>query len=113
MITWSFATAEDVVAYYGEAPAQTMRAIIIRVDGVPAGIIGMAFEEDRMRAFSEYREELAPYLKSMTVLRAIKAAQRMFASSVKPVVAVRECGSGILERLGFAQVDEELYLWHS
>jgi hypothetical protein len=49
----------------------------------------------------------------MSVLRAIKAAQAMFASSLKPVIAVREGCSGILERLGFEQVDEELYLWRS
>lgn len=113
MITWGYASAADIETFFGKPMKETMRAIVISVDGRPSGVIGMAFEGDRMRAFSECREELAPYLKSMPVLRAIKAAQAMFASSVKPVIAVREGCSGILERLGFVQVDEELYLWRS
>jgi hypothetical protein len=113
MITWSYASAAEVDAYYGERPAQTMRAIVIRLDDKPAGIIGVAFEGDRMRAFSEYCPELEPHLKSMPVLRAIKASQRMFAQSAKPVIAVREGCSGVLERLGFVQIDEELFIWPS
>lgn len=111
MITWGYASASDIEAFYGEHPAVTIRAVIIHLDGVPAGVIGLAFEGDRARAFSEYRPELASHLKSIPVLRAIKAAQGMYASSVKPVVAVREGCSGILERLGFESVDGELYLW--
>ena len=113
MITWAHATAADVTEYFGDTPSETIRAVVIRMDGRPAGIIGMAFESDRMRAFSEYHEELGPYLRSMPVLRATKAAQAMYAASIKPVIAVREGCSGILERLGFTQIDGDLYLWHS
>lgn len=112
MIAWRFASAADIERYYGERPSETMRAIVIEMDGVPAAIIGMALERTRMRAFSDYTPELAPFLKSMPVLRAIKAAQRMFAEASQPVVAVREGCSGLLERIGFVHVDGDTYLWH-
>jgi hypothetical protein len=111
MITWEFATAADVLAFLGETPNETLRAVVVRMDEMPVGMIGMVFEGGRMRAFSEYREELAPHLTSMPVLRAIKAAQRMFAQSQRPVIAVRECSSEILERVGFRQIDGDLYLF--
>jgi|AGTN01.3.fsa_nt_gi hypothetical protein len=111
MITWDFASAADILAYYGEVPPETIRAIAIRIDDAPVAIIGMAYERDRLRAFSEFREDLAPCLRSMPVLRAIKAAQRMFAGTRRPLIAVRECGSGILERLGFEQLEGEVYVW--
>lgn len=111
MITWNYASSADIDAYYGERPSPTMRAIAIRLDDVPAAIIGLYFDGDRMMAFSEFKPEFEPYLKSMTVMRAIKSAQRMFAQSKKPVFAVGEGCSCILERVGFQHLDEGVYLW--
>lgn len=113
MITWRPASGADVDRYYGERPHASMRAIAILMDGEPAAIIGLAFDGARGLAFSEYKPQLEPHLKSMPVLRAIKAAQRMFAASRRPVFAVRESCNGLLERLGFASVpdNEEVYRW--
>lgn len=113
MITWRLASAADIESYYGGRPQESMRAIVILLDGVHAGIIGLAYERDRMRAFSESKPELDPFLKSMPVLRAIKAAQKMFSESKRPVFAVQESCTGILERLGFVQVEGEVYRWPS
>lgn len=112
-LDWSMATAADIDSFYGERPRYNLRAITIRMDGQPVAIIGMIDERFRMRAFSEYRPELEPYLKSMTVLRAVKAAQHMFASCSKPIVAVREGCPKILERVGFEQVQDDVYAWRS
>ena len=112
MIAWRFASTADIEQYYGERPRESLRAVAIVVDGEPAAIIGMAIERGRMRAFSEYKPALEPHLKSMPVLRAIKAAQQMFAQTSMPIVAVREGGSVILERIGFDHVDGDTYLWH-
>ena len=113
MITFSGAVQADIDEYYGERPHQSMRAIVIKLDGVSAGIIGLSFERDHFKAFSEYKPALEPYLKSMTALRAIKAAQRMFTVSKRPILAVREGCAEILERVGFEALDEDTYLWRS
>jgi hypothetical protein len=110
-LSWSAASTACIDAYYGERPRETIKAIVIRLDGQPAAIIGMAMEGDRMRAFSDHRPELVPYLKSMTVLRAIKAAQRMFSQSVRPVIAIRGAANCLLERLGFVLVTKEVLQW--
>lgn len=112
-IDWSMASASDIDNFYGERPRYNLRAIAIRMDGQPVAIIGMVDERFRMRAFSEYKPELEPYRKSITVLRAVKAAQQMFASCTKPIVAVREGCPKILERVGFEQIQDDVYAWRS
>jgi hypothetical protein len=109
-ITWGIATAAEVDDLYSGRPRETLRAIIIRVDGVPAGIVGLAKEPDRDRAFSEYTEALCPHLKRMPVLRAIKAFMQWVESSRVPVYAISE-GTGLLERLGFVRDHGEEFRW--
>lgn len=113
MITWNYATTVDIDAYYGERPRATMRAIAIHLDGITVAIIGLYFDAGRMMAFSEYKPELEPYLKSMAILRAIKAAQQLFAQSKRPVYAVREECTNILERVGFKHEADGVYKWLS
>jgi hypothetical protein len=112
-ITYGTASASEIDAYYGERPSETIKAIIIRLDGMPAGVIGLARQQGSARAFSEYKPELEPFLKSIAVARAIKAAQKMFASYALPIYAIREGCAGILERVGFVQHSDEVYRWHS
>ena len=112
-LTWAAATANDIDRFYGERPSPTMKAIAIRRGDQPVAIIGMFMDGQRMRAFSEYIPEFEPHLRSMTVLRAIKAAQRMFDESPRPVIAVKGSDSGILERIGFVPVADEVYKWPS
>lgn len=112
-LTWSVASATDIDEFYGERPNQTMKAIAIRKGNSPLAIIGMVMTGPYMRAFSEYRPEFEPHLRSMTVLRAIKAAQRMFDESPRPVIAVKGSDSGILERVGFVPMNDEVYQWRS
>jgi hypothetical protein len=109
-ITWSTATAAEVDELYSGRPRETLRALVIRVDGKPAGIIGLAQEPDRFRAFSEYTPELCPHLKRMPVLRAIKAFMAWVEASKVPVYAISE-GTGLLERLGFVSDDGEVFRW--
>lgn len=112
MLTWVFAEAKDIDAFYGNRPRETMRAIALRLNGECVGLIGLAKEPERDRAFSEYKPALEPYLqrKSMTILRAIKAFQGWLETSPVPVYAISE-GTGILERVGFRPLDEEIYVW--
>lgn len=111
-VSWGPATAADVDALYKGRPRETMRALVIRVDGEAAGIIGLAQEPDRLRAFSEVRDALCPHIRRMPVLRAIKAFMRWVEQSQVPVYAVSE-GTGLLERLGFVQFNGEEFRWPS
>lgn len=110
MIAFRFATSADVDRYYGERPAPTMRAIAIFMDEEPVAIIGLAYQRDRYIAFSEFKPELEPHLKSMTVLRAVKAAQRMFLDSPLPVLVKDTTNPPLIERLGFLKIDEGVHL---
>lgn len=109
-ITWGPAIAAEVDALYAGRPRETLRALVIRVDGKPAGIIGLAQEPDRLRAFSEYTADLCPHLKRIPVLRAIKAFMAWVTDSKVPVYAISE-GTGLLERLGFVSDDGEVFRW--
>lgn len=110
-LTWSVATASDIDRYYGERPGPTMKAIAIKRGGQPLAIIGMFIDGQRMRAFSEYVPEFEPHLRSITVMRAIKAAQKMFKECRRPVIAIKGSDTMILERVGFVAVTDEVYTW--
>lgn len=110
MLTWGYATAADIDSYYEGRPRETLRAVVIRMDGVTVGIIGLAKEVDRDRAFSEFKPVLCEHLKSMVVLRAIKAFMKMVESSRIPIYAISE-GTGVLDRLGFRHVGGDVYEW--
>jgi hypothetical protein len=110
-LTWSIASADDIDRFYGERPGPTMKAIAIKRGAQPMAIIGMFMDGPRMRAFSEYVPAFEPHLRSMAVMRAIKAAQKMFRESPRPVIAVKGSDTNILERVGFVPVSDEVYKW--
>jgi hypothetical protein len=110
-MSYRWATQSDIVAFFGELPNETIRAVAVLKDDEPSCIIGMAKDGNAYRAFSDYRQSFEPHLKSITVMRALKAAQKMWSESRMPVYAVQERGSEILTRLGFRRIDEGVYLW--
>jgi hypothetical protein len=114
-VTFRFAKAEDIDAYYGSRPAQTLRAIVIQLDGRVTGLIGVARHVDHARFFSEFREELRPHLRALPVMRAIKRAQGLIRESPLPVYAIAEetetDSVRILTRLGFVHYQENIYTW--
>lgn len=113
MISFRYASTADVDRYFDERPAQTITAIVVLLDDEPAGMIGLARERDRMIAFSEYKPVLEPHLKSMTVLRAIKAAHRMFLDAPLPVIVCDTTNPRLVERLGFRLIEPGVHLCHS
>lgn len=77
------------------------------------GIIGVAREKYFGKFFADYKPELQPYLRSITIMRAVKDSLQ-FADRYKgPVVAVAEHAEGcrILNRLGFTHLQGALYGW--
>lgn len=112
-ISWRYASGEDIDAYYGQRPAQTLRAIVILMGDQPSGVLGLARHENHQRFFSEFREALRPHLRSLTVMRAVKCAQAMARESRLPVYAIAEetetDSRRILSRLGFVQQHENIF----
>jgi hypothetical protein len=112
------ATAADVREFYPDWKC-SFRAWVCELDGQVQGIIGVALLRPVACLFSAFKEPLRPFLKSLTVLRLIKAVQALVAASRVPVVALAEPGEptapDILTRLGFAYLltneDGEIYKW--
>lgn len=111
MIHWRFARGADIDQFYGERPDITMKAVTICMDEEPVAIIGVAMFERHACAFSDYRPALEPHLRSIPVMRALKAAQRLFAQTRTPLYAQRTTDNELLSRLGFVPEDGEVYRW--
>jgi hypothetical protein len=111
MIHHRLASASDLLRYYGEQQEKTVKAIVILMDEDPVAVTGITVERGHHVAFSEYKPELEPHLKSMPVLRALKAVQGMFAAARLPVYAIRTVENCLLERLGFRRLQDEVFLW--
>lgn len=113
------ATSADIKRYYGKPQRMTLQAVVVVERDEPIGIIGLARQGHVARFFSEFQEELRPYLKTIPVLRAIKAAMEFVKDARVPVYALAQCDEetshAILRRLGFVQdaSNPEVYTWPS
>ena len=89
----------------------SVQAYVIRLDGEPVGIIGLARGKGPAQLFSEYKPELEPYLKSMTTLRMIKAAMRMVANHRGAIYAIARDSEGVrvLTKLGFVRDEGDVF----
>ncbi len=110
MITHRLATADDIDRFYDGRPDQTIQAVVILLDGEPVGIAGLARERERFIAFSEHKPALAPHLKTMPVLRAVKAAQKIIRSASMPVLVFDSQNPALMERLGFRLIEPGVHL---
>ena len=106
------ATRADIARWHPEATA-SFRAWVAEIDGVPSGIIGLSLTRPSATLFSVVEEPLRPHLKSLTVLRLIKAAQAACSETCLSVYALVDPDEGhtltappILARLGFTRVGE-------
>ena len=113
VVAWRCATAKDVLIVYHGAVRSTLKAIVVTLDDDPVGIIGVSREHGIGKYFSEYRDELKPYLRSITVMRAIKASMTFVTDYPGPVYAMagHKEGARILTRLGFTQITGDLFEW--
>jgi hypothetical protein len=88
-----------------------VKAIVIRLNDVPAAIIGLDMRKTEHILFSDYKPELAPHLKSIPVMRALKAAQRMWRESPMPVRTYDTTNPALLTRLGFIEIRPGVHEW--
>ena len=90
-----------------------MRAVVALLDGEAVGLIGVVRERDFGKYFSEIKPQLQPYLKSITVLRAIKESMEYVRAYRGPVMSTAEHAEGcrMLHRLGFTHLHGAWYGW--
>lgn len=111
-VAWRPATAADIRAFYGQPVAQTLRAVVITVDGEPAGLIGLAADGPDQKFFSEEKPVLEQHRGSMAVLRALKHVMGWVARCPQLVVAYSK-NRCLLVRLGFTHVEGDVFVWHT
>jgi hypothetical protein len=110
-VRWRAATAADVRAFYGAPVAPTLRAVTVLVDGEPAAMIGIAAEGPYQKLFSDERPEFEPHRRRMAVLRALKRVQDWIRNCPQ-IVFSESPNRCLLERLGFRQIEEGIFIWH-
>lgn len=82
------------------------------LDGDPAGIIGLSYDKHYAVLFSEYKPSLVPHISRIQIMRALVLVMRWVHASRRPIYAARSGDTDILEKLGFEQVEGEVYRWH-
>lgn len=109
------ATASDIRTFYGDRPHPTLKAFVVARGDEVLGVIGLAREGAKAKYFSEIREDLRPSLRRMIALRTIWASIELVRQSKLPVYAIAQADEPdahrILNRLGFVQLDGDLYQW--
>lgn len=102
------AKAGDVADLHGVGA--TYRAWACDLDGVRAGVIGLAMTRPRACLFCWFDEALRPHLRAMPILRLLKRVEGLIRERSRPVYAIRQAdepkAAAILTRLGFAPVEE-------
>ncbi len=90
-----------------------MRCIVAFVDGQLSGVIGVVREREYGKFFCDFKPELQPHLRSITIMRAIKASLRFADQYQGPVIAVADHAEScrILHRLGFTHLHGAYYGW--
>jgi hypothetical protein len=110
------ATAADIQAFYAGRPHPTLRArVVTSSDGEVLGVIGLAREGPWSKFFSEIREALRASLSRAICLRTILKSMDYVRASKLPVFAIAQADEPdshrVLQRLGFVQVDGDVYRW--
>lgn len=106
-------TAEDVIEFFGRPQRGTLQAISAVMDGRVVGIVGVSREGEIGKYFCDFKPELRPYLKSIVIMRAVKASMEIVRNYRGPVFSVAEHAEGcrILNRLGFTHSYGVIYEW--
>lgn len=83
------------------------------MDGEVVGIIGVVRESEVGKLFCDFDPKLQPYLRSITLWRAVKASMRFCDEYRGPVVAIAGHAEGCrwLHRLGWTHLQGDVYAW--
>ena len=114
-ITTRLARSGDIIEFFGVSQRGTIQAYVAEMDGVVVGILGVVREAGYGKYFCDFKPELQPYLRSITILRAIKQSKDIVLLYEGPLLSVAETVEGckLLNRLGFTHLQGALYGWLS
>ena len=87
--------------------------MVILMDDEPAGIAGLVREQGMLKYFTEYKDELEPYIGTVSVLRPALKVMRWVRNAKIPVFSISSSDTGrkAVEKLGFQNIQQEFYLW--
>jgi len=91
----------------------TVRAYVLLLDDVPHGFIGIVRENGVGKFFTDHSDKLTPYLKSITIMRALKKSLDWCREYRGPVVAIATTTQSCvtMNRLGFEHLQGVYYGW--
>lgn len=118
-ITVRPATAADVAGIHPGIEGVSYRAWAADIDGVKAGVVGLALTRPRACLFCWFDEALRPHIASVKILRLLKKVHNLMIERGKPVYALRDKNEpkaeAILARLGLTFAGDEdgeaIYVW--
>ena len=112
-ITTRLARSDDIIEYFGVPQRGTIQAYVAEMDGMIVGVLGVVGEHGYGKYFCDFKPELQPYLRSITIMRAIKQSMDLVHQYRGPLVSVAEHAEGcrLLNRLGFTHLQGALYGW--
>lgn len=107
------ATQRDVSEYYGGIPKATINGFMFKLDGRTVGVFGLAWHGKTIMAFSEFKEEMKPYLRTMPVFRSMIKMKKLLEQCRIPVFAMADeiYGPELLTKMGFKHLYEDYYVW--
>lgn len=111
-----WATPEDIDAFYGKRPPQTVRAMILEIDGVVVGIGGLTSEPGQAVAFIDLKPEAKQHKKAL--VRALRTGyDKLMRDNKLPIIAVADpnepTAEGLLKHFGFEHMENGVFKWRS
>ena len=108
-----YATAKDVIDYYGEPQPFTLRAVIVKKDGAPVAIGGVMNHPQGAMAVMEAKDGAG----RKSIIMATRLAMKTIFQRYQQVYAIRdakkESSLNYLLHIGFRPIDDnnEVFLW--
>ena len=104
------ATLEHAKKFYGDEPRKSFRGYSALIDGMVVGMGGLAYESGKIVLFSDMKEELRPFKK--TILKSVYILKDMVEKTRHPIVAIasnkEKYSERLLTMLGFSPSGKEV-----
>ena len=110
-VRWRFATPADIPRFFPDALPFTVKAVVVEVGREPAAMIGLAADGAGGQCFfSEELPLIEPHRRRVAVIRALQRVMGWVRTSPVPVYSVSD-NQPLMERLGFTQREQGLFIW--
>ena len=102
----------DVVEFYGEPFAQSMRGLAVELDGEVVGMAGV-LHTNPLQAFSSMKDSVRKYPKTiMKTAHGLKSILNKYESPIYAFASETESNSmNFLKHVGFVHIEDEVFKW--